>query len=151
MQEHSNNLGNTLYKCNLASQFYNAYSITYSVTPGMSLICITVKVCSNTSIDFTHKQDNPETSFLNRFPLTVHLRSVQQLLVAFRTQKPRIGVFLHEAVHFRLDLIKTRRSWFQKLLFGVLPGPEVYVDFSRCLDINEFLEDLVGFGHQLSR
>lgn len=95
-------------------------------------ICITVKVYSNNSLGFNRTSKTTKRfSSLNRLPLTVHLCPVHNLLIKFRAKKPRVGVFLHEAVDLGLDLIETGWCWFQKLLSGLFPCPEVYVNLKK--------------------
>lgn len=95
-------------------------------------ICITVKVYSNNSLGFNHTSKTTNRfSSLNRLPLTVHLCPVHNLLIKFWAKKPRVGVFLHEAVDLGLDLIETGWCWFQKFQSGLFPGPEVYVNLKK--------------------
>lgn len=74
---------------------------------------------------------------------------VDYILVHLGPEKSWVGVFLHEAVDFTLSLVEA--VWFGicQALLGPFPGAVVKVYLSWCLDINELLEDLVGFRHKL--
>lgn len=67
----------------------------------------------------------------DRPPLALCMCPVDHILVHLRPEEPRVGVFLHEAVDFSLDLVQAGWGGVCQALFGLFSGAVVNVYLLR--------------------
>lgn len=58
----------------------------------------------------------------------------QQVCVNFGSQEPGVRVFLHQAVHLPLSLVKARQGGLLHISSGQLPCLEVYVHLGKAAE-----------------
>lgn len=63
--------------------------------------------------------------------LAVGMRPVNQILVHFGPEEPRVGVSLHEAVDFSLNLVEACRRRILQALLGLFSGAMVDIHLRR--------------------
>lgn len=74
----------------------------------------------------------------NRPTLAVGMRPVNHILVHFGPEESRVGVSLHEAVDFSLDLVEARRRRILQALLGFLSGAMINVHLQRRREVKHY-------------